>query len=472
MKQKNRGQIKRIIVGISIFLFIVAAMGGNAVPLHAASQYEDVLGFVIGLNSEGETEFAVPAFVVMWENNSSLIPVLVAGTYDQKADTVAFITNAGNSLVLDENEKAENDDFFLWQLDDVDRDMMLSDDAFLLQADPIQNQDANVIYFLEDSNGEIIVTSESVKLKELQDRFLEVEGMPGDMAYYPAPVLNGAGQFVAMVPDKDTVYTLFEVDSEVFYGGSSGSAPDSGGSGSSGEDSGSGGQDDRERDTDRGSDSGTGTGGGKSFGEGSDAETKNYYQELGEYLGKILVGMAIMGIGITVLILGVKKTRKGKAIPPVPPEQHTIPDQFSSGAGGEGEMGGIYYPPDEIGPTLPPVEQEYRHEEEVHVQPAKLWLVARGGYMDGRLYPVGKDGVTIGRDISNVINYPKNTRGVSRTHCKLYWDEGRLMLMDCNSSSGTFVKGIGTLQPMHPVEIKGGDVFYIGEKNNSFQIKE
>ena len=45
------------------------------------------------------------------------------------------------------------------------------------------------------------------------------------------------------------------------------------------------------------------------------------------------------------------------------------------------------------------------------------------------------------------------------------------MLMDCNSTSGTFLKRIGKLMPMNPVALQSGDIFYIGEKANSFEIK-
>lgn len=101
----------------------------------------------------------------------------------------------------------------------------------------------------------------------------------------------------------------------------------------------------------------------------------------------------------------------------------------------------------------------------------KFWLVAKGGYMDGRVYPVENGEITIGREVSSNIRYPVNTAGVSRVHAKLYWQNGTLMLMDCNSTSGTFLKRIGKLMPMNPVALQSGDIFYIGEKANSFEIK-
>ena len=91
--------------------------------------------------------------------------------------------------------------------------------------------------------------------------------------------------------------------------------------------------------------------------------------------------------------------------------------------------------------------------------------------MNGRVYPVETGGVTIGRDASSIIRYPADTPGVSRVHAKLYWQGSQLVLMDCNSSSGTFLKRQGKLAPMVPVVLQNGDVFYIGEKANGFEVR-
>lgn len=100
----------------------------------------------------------------------------------------------------------------------------------------------------------------------------------------------------------------------------------------------------------------------------------------------------------------------------------------------------------------------------------QLWLLAKGGCMNGRVYPIEQSEITIGRDASMVIRFPADTRGVSRIHAKLYWQGSQLMLMDCNSTSGTFLKRQGKLAPMAPVAVQSGDVFYIGEKANCFEI--
>ena len=99
-----------------------------------------------------------------------------------------------------------------------------------------------------------------------------------------------------------------------------------------------------------------------------------------------------------------------------------------------------------------------------------IQLIAVGGYMDGRKYPVGGSEITFGRDASATVCFPADAKGVSRQHCRIFWQNGTLMLMDTGSSYGTFTQA-GKLQPMKPVPVKAGDVFYIGEKKNCFKIQ-
>lgn len=447
MKQEEKERSGRIVIRISALLLALTVLGGSKIPVHAASQHSGVMGLVFGFDEEENPVAAVPAFALITESGQ----VVFSGAFSEDAEKIAFATNAGNTFELEEVEKAENDDFFMWPLGDTDRDLALSDPAFLNWTNPVQNENAEVIYWTFDSDDELTVNSENVRITDLQDYWLDVEGLPDDLGLYPAPILNEDGRLIAMVTNEDTVFTLFDVDQDVFYGGSSGSAPDSGGGGSSGSD-GSG-----------NSEWGSGSGGdSKSYGTSREDRTKNVYQELGERLGKILFVMALIAIGVTVFILVSKKRKQGRPNPAVP-----AAPSAASGISPAIEEIEETRPIDDIGPTLP-VEKP----EAAPVQTKKLYLSARGGYMDGRIYPVGKEGIRVGRDISNEIHYPKETRGVSRTHCQLYWDEGRLMIMDCNSTSGTFVKGVGPLQPMKPVELKEGDIFYAGEKNNGFQVKK
>ena len=93
-----------------------------------------------------------------------------------------------------------------------------------------------------------------------------------------------------------------------------------------------------------------------------------------------------------------------------------------------------------------------------------------GGAMDGRRYTITQTAMTIGREKSCHICYPASTPGVSHRHCVLSIQNGVLMLMDNNSTYGTYLQGTGQLTPQQPVALKDGDVFYLGEKKNAFRL--
>ena len=99
-----------------------------------------------------------------------------------------------------------------------------------------------------------------------------------------------------------------------------------------------------------------------------------------------------------------------------------------------------------------------------------LVLKCHGGYLSGRLYPIPPEGITIGREPDNSIRYPGQTPGISRHHARLFWQNGQLMLLDVGSSNGTYLNQSGRIAPMHPVPLHPGDVFYLGEKRNAFEI--
>ncbi len=101
---------------------------------------------------------------------------------------------------------------------------------------------------------------------------------------------------------------------------------------------------------------------------------------------------------------------------------------------------------------------------------ATLVLKCHGGYLNGRTYPIPSEGITIGREPDNSIRYPGQTPGISRHHVKLFWQNGQLMLLDVGSSNGTYVNQTGRVLTNHPVALNPGDIFYLGEKLNGFEI--
>ncbi|MCD8109833.1 MAG: FHA domain-containing protein [Clostridiales bacterium] len=94
------------------------------------------------------------------------------------------------------------------------------------------------------------------------------------------------------------------------------------------------------------------------------------------------------------------------------------------------------------------------------------------GVMMGQSYPVG-GGLSIGRDVSSGLRFPNETKGISRTHCRIYPDgSGGFLIMDYGSTFGTFLKGYGKLSPQKPVPIRPGDVFYLGNGNEGFVFEQ
>ncbi len=107
-------------------------------------------------------------------------------------------------------------------------------------------------------------------------------------------------------------------------------------------------------------------------------------------------------------------------------------------------------------------------------QPAAITveIVATAGIMQGRTYTIGAEGISIGRDVSCGIRFPKETNGVSRNHCRISWNsQGALTIMDCGSSYGTYLSGYGKLPERHPVAVKSGDTFCVGSEKNAFKIQ-
>ncbi len=92
-----------------------------------------------------------------------------------------------------------------------------------------------------------------------------------------------------------------------------------------------------------------------------------------------------------------------------------------------------------------------------------------GGLFAGREFDL-KGSLVFGRSRQGCdINFPDNTKGVSRTHCKVDATSGGVTLTDIGSSYGTFLNG-RKLPPYTATPVKEGDVFWLGDRSNSFGI--
>ncbi len=91
--------------------------------------------------------------------------------------------------------------------------------------------------------------------------------------------------------------------------------------------------------------------------------------------------------------------------------------------------------------------------------PSSFQLVMRSGPSAGKVFPLEKGEIVLGRDLSNdiVINDPE----ISRRHARLYAQGNTYVLEDLGSTNGTFVGG-QRLTGAYPLRI--GEVITLGER--------
>ncbi len=93
---------------------------------------------------------------------------------------------------------------------------------------------------------------------------------------------------------------------------------------------------------------------------------------------------------------------------------------------------------------------------------------------NGKVFPVGKAPVTIGRNkASCVIVYQEGTQGVSGVHCSVSFDSttAAFTLTDLGSSYGTYLINGQKLNANSPVVLRSGDSFYVGDKANVCRVE-
>lgn len=116
-------------------------------------------------------------------------------------------------------------------------------------------------------------------------------------------------------------------------------------------------------------------------------------------------------------------------------------------------------------------------KEEKPVQNAKdsgYRLQGVSGALEGRRFMIRTDApLTLGRnpELCNVV-FPAGTAGVSGKHCQVWFDGGKLYVSDLGSSHGTFIAPGSRLSANQPMEIKPGDTFWLGSKNETIVLAQ
>ena len=91
----------------------------------------------------------------------------------------------------------------------------------------------------------------------------------------------------------------------------------------------------------------------------------------------------------------------------------------------------------------------------------------------GSRAPVSGQPVLIGRSGACGLRFPNETPGVSGSHCTVQWDtqNGDFIVMDLNSTYGTFLMSGQKLSPNVPCHLRPGDRFYLADQNNTIALE-
>lgn len=97
-----------------------------------------------------------------------------------------------------------------------------------------------------------------------------------------------------------------------------------------------------------------------------------------------------------------------------------------------------------------------------------MQISGTGKIFNGRRYNIAES-ITIGRSSQCNLSTPKETKGISRIHCRIDNCNGALQITDLGSSYGTFVNNVRIPQNT-PMRLNVGDSFYLGGRDNSFWV--
>ncbi len=176
--------------------------------------------------------------------------------------------------------------------------------------------------------------------------------------------------------------------------------------------------------------------------------------------------MIVIGFAVIALLLGFLGAKKKKIRSKFAVENtDTPPDE------------GDDFPPTEpedFGPTSPPTEPEdfgHTTPPEETDEEVKVYLVGINGPFIGHEFLISESEIIIGRAVDTTIRFPEDTVGVSRYHCKIFFYQGVLTIVDLGSSSGTYLTDRGLIAPDSLIALTDGDRIDLGSTRNSFEIR-
>ena len=98
-------------------------------------------------------------------------------------------------------------------------------------------------------------------------------------------------------------------------------------------------------------------------------------------------------------------------------------------------------------------------------------IICLSGPLKGRVYHVGAHGLMFGRDNDCDVRFPNGASGISRHHCCVRMEQGVPVLVDLQSSYGTFYGDGRQLPPNNPMRIMAGSRFYLANTGYLFQVQ-
>jgi hypothetical protein len=106
-----------------------------------------------------------------------------------------------------------------------------------------------------------------------------------------------------------------------------------------------------------------------------------------------------------------------------------------------------------------------------YAAPQSLCLRGIAGVYNGSVFPASQGKLVIGRDAKRAnLVYPPDTPGISSIHCEIRNENGTFVLIDKNSSNGTFFADGTRLTPNQPYPIARKSGFYLASRENMFEL--
>ena len=226
-----------------------------------------------------------------------------------------------------------------------------------------------------------------------------------------------------------------------------------------------------------GSTSGTESGSTEATQGGSQSSPAAEEEEEGQNMTIIYIVLGVAAVAVVLFLANRKSSKKSNS-------GSTVSAPMDSGA--TSPMGGAVNPiipdaggaqpyqgtvpldpivsaPDPIGHTAPVTGGA--------TAPAACWQI-RGvsGLMEGRVFLINGT-MRLGRSPQCDVVFPKETPGVSGTHCELSAEGDRVILRDLQSTYGTYLSKGVKMEPGVNYYLQLGDVFTLAEGGQSFRLE-